>query len=116
MPVQKPEISSWGDFATPIFSSRYPQPELLNTALKKFILDQEAQGERFRNPDYIPSNQVQIFESSFDLFKDPDRAIQELKMFFMHGILHAVAETNGYSVDRIDSSRLRRLLLISSHR
>ncbi|MEJ8569500.1 putative 2OG-Fe(II) oxygenase [Elongatibacter sediminis] len=103
--ASKPEIRQWGSHATPVFSTRYPSEGVLNRELRKFILDQESQGERYRNPDYIPSNQVGIFESSFDLFKDLNRAIQELKGFFLHGILHAVMETNGYSAD--EAGRLR---------
>lgn len=103
--TQKPEIKSWGDFSTPVFSASYPQPKALNEALKSHILEQEAQGEKYRNKEYIPSNQVRIFESTFDLFRDPHPAIQELKMFFLHGVLHAVASTNGYSPE--DCSRLR---------
>jgi len=99
-PPSKPEISSWEDFSTPVFSTRYPKPQFLNMELSRFILGQEAEGEKYRNPDYIPSNQVRIFESSFDLFKDPNKAIQELKMFFLHGIVHAVSETNGYTVEQ----------------
>lgn len=105
-PTGKPEISQWGSFATPIFSSRYPNSELFNTELKKFILAQESEGDRYRNPEYIPSNQVNIFESSFDLFKDPNRAIQELKGFFLHGILNAVIKTNGYSTEDADKLRV----------
>lgn len=101
----KPAVTEWGSFATPVFASRYPQPERFNAELRRFILHQESQGDRYRNPDYIPSNQVRIFESSFDLFKDPHPAIQELKGFFLHGILHAVMQTNEY--DRSDVERLR---------
>jgi uncharacterized protein (TIGR02466 family) len=102
----KPEIASWGDFSTPVFSTRYPRPDGINAGLKKYILGQEAQGEKFRNPEYIPSNQVNIFESSFDLFKEPAPVIQELKMFFMHGIVHAVAQTNGYSLEACEKLRV----------
>jgi len=105
-PASPPEIASWGDFAIPMFSARYPQPDFFNSSLKKFILDQEAQGEKYRNPDYIPSNQVRIFESSFDLFKDPDRAIQELKMFFLHGVIQAVARTNDYTREQCENLRV----------
>jgi uncharacterized protein (TIGR02466 family) len=105
--VPKPEIENWGEFSTPIFSTRYPQAERFNAKLKTFILNQESQGEKYRNPEYIPSNQVEIFESSFDLFKDPDPAIQELKMFFLHAIVVAVAKTNGYSMDKCSQLRAR---------
>lgn len=103
---QKPAIKGWGEFSTPVFSSRYPQSGALNAELKKFILEQEAQGDKYRNPEYIPSNQVRIFESSFDLFKDPNRAIQELKMFFLYGIVHAVREVNGYSQEECEKLRV----------
>jgi uncharacterized protein (TIGR02466 family) len=102
----RPEVSRWGAFASPVFSSRYPQPERLNRELRTFILDQEAQGDRYRNPEYIPSNQVRIFESSFDLFKDPSRVIQELKGFFLHGILQAVMQTNGYAREELERLRV----------
>jgi len=109
-PVKRPEITSWGDFSNPIYSTRYPQPELFNSALKKFILGQESHGEKYRNPNYIPdhnrSNQSGVFESSFDLFKDPDAGIQELKKFFLYGVLHAVAETNGYSMQQCETLRV----------
>jgi uncharacterized protein (TIGR02466 family) len=96
----KPAIENWGEFSTPIFSTSYPQAERFNAKLKTFILNQESQGNKYRNPEYIPSNQVEIFESSFDLFKDPDPAIQELKMFFLHAIVNAVAKTNAYSMEK----------------
>lgn len=104
-PAAQPEIRQWGNFANPFFSARYPHPERFNTELRRFILGQEAQGDRHRNPEHIPTYQVNIFESSFDLFKDPNRAIQELKGFFLHGILGAVMKTNGYS--REEAERLR---------
>jgi uncharacterized protein (TIGR02466 family) len=104
--VQKTEISAWGEFSTPFFSTLHPQAEPLNAALKAFILNQEGQGEKYRNPDYIPSNQVKIFESTFDLFKDPEPSIQQLKQFFLHGILHAVAESNGYTMEECGKLRV----------
>ena len=103
---QKPVIRSWGEFSTPVFSSQYPHADALNAELKKFILGQEAQGEKYRNPEHIPSNQVRIFESSFDLFKDTNKAIQELKMFFLYGIVHAVREINGYSQEECGKLRV----------
>jgi uncharacterized protein (TIGR02466 family) len=104
--AQQPDIKAWGDFATPLYSTQHPQAATLNAQLSSFILGQEAQGEKYRNPDYIPSNQVKIFESTFDLFKDPTPCIQELKQFFLFGILHAVAKTNDYSMEECNKLRV----------
>ena len=97
--MNAPDIQVAGEFATPFYSTHHPMAENLNRELSRFILGQEAQGEKFRNPEYIPSNQVEIFESSFELFKDPTPCIQQLKQFFLHGILQAVSRTNGYSME-----------------
>jgi uncharacterized protein (TIGR02466 family) len=97
--MNAPEISLQGEFATPFYSTRHPAPGPLNEALKAYILGQEAQGDQYRNPEYIPSNQVEIFESSFELFKEPEPCIQKLKQFFLHAILHAVSRSNGYSME-----------------
>jgi len=106
----KPEIRSWGDFATPFFQSTYPGAERLNRELESVILQQEAEGDtkanRHANP-YVTSNQVNIFESHFDLFKDPSApaCILELKKFFLFGVFQAMAETSGYSKQDLEQIR-----------
>ena len=104
--MRQPEIKQRGDFSSPFYSTSYPKPAGLNAELGQFILAQEAEGEKFRNPDHIPSNQVGIFESSFDLFKRTEPVIVELKKFFLFGILHAVASTNGYSMEECANLRV----------
>jgi uncharacterized protein (TIGR02466 family) len=97
--MEKPEITAWGDFSSPFYKAQYPQPEILNAELSKFFLGLEAEGETHRNPNKTPSNQVQIFESSFDLFKMKEPCVQRLKEFCMYGIWQAVTRTNAYTVE-----------------
>jgi uncharacterized protein (TIGR02466 family) len=107
----KPEIRSWGDFATPFFQSTYPAAERLNRELESVILQQEAEGDAKANRHanrYVTSNQVNIFESHFDLFKDPNApaCILELKKFFLFGVFQAMAETSGYSKEDLEQIRV----------
>jgi Putative 2OG-Fe(II) oxygenase len=95
--MEQPEIETWGDFSSPFFLTRHPRPEVLNPVLSSLFLGLEAEGETHRNPYKTPSNQEEIFESSFELFKRPEPCIQQLKEFCMYGIWQAVARTNGYS-------------------
>jgi len=106
----KPEVKAWGDFATPFYLCRYPAAGDLNRSLETLILQQEAEApapsNRHANP-HVTSNQVNIFESHFDLFKDPaaPACILELKKFFLFGIFHALAETSGYNKDDLGKIR-----------
>jgi len=103
----KPEVKSWGEFATPFFLCAYPVAENLNQQLESLFLEQEAEGSKHANR-HVTSNQVKIFESHFDLFKDPaaPACILELKKFFLFGIFHAIAETSGYSKDELEQIRV----------
>ena len=103
----KPEVTSWGDFATPFYLSHYPAEKSLNKQLEELILLQETEGEKHANR-YVTSNQVKIFESHFDLFKDPSAApcILELKRFFLFGVFHAMAETSGYTKEECEQIRV----------
>jgi hypothetical protein len=103
----KPEVKAWGEFATPFFLCAYPAAENLNQQLESLFLEQEAEGSKHANR-HVTSNQVKIFESHFDLFKDPaaPACILELKKFFLFGIFHAVAETSGYSKDELEQIRV----------
>ena len=103
----KPEVKSWGDFATPFFLCQYPAAERLNQQLEALILEQEAEGPKHANR-HVTSNQVRIFESHFDLFKDPaaPECILELKRFFLFGVFHAMAETSGYTKEQWERIRV----------
>jgi uncharacterized protein (TIGR02466 family) len=104
---EKPEIKSWGDFATPFFLSTHPQADKLNRELEAEILRQEAEGARHANR-HVTSNQVNIFESHFDLFKDPKAppCFLELKKFFLFGVFQAMAETSGYTKEELEQIRV----------
>jgi uncharacterized protein (TIGR02466 family) len=107
----KPEVKSWGDFTTPFYQTTYPGAEKLNQQLQSVILQQEAEGPSDNNRHanrYVTSNQVNIFESHFDLFKDPNApaCILELKKFFLFGIFQAMAETSGYGKEELEQIRV----------
>ncbi len=103
----KPEIKSWGDFATPFFLSTHPAADRLNRELEAEILRQEAEGGKNANR-HVTSNQVNIFESHFDLFKDPKApaCFLELKKFFLFGVFQAMAETSGYTKEDLEQIRV----------
>ena len=95
----KPEFRNWGEFQTPFYLSQYPQPEFLNDELRKLILQQATEGDRYANPR-VSSNQVEIFESHFDWFKDPAPCVKELRKFFLFGVMHAARHANDYTLDQ----------------
>ncbi len=103
--MAEPEIRQWGEWATPMFGTRNPD-ENLNRELAAFFLGLEAQGERHRNPDKTPSNQVEIFESAFDLFKWKEPSVQRLKQFCMNGLWYAVRRSNNYSIGECQNLRV----------
>jgi len=106
-PSSKPTVKAWGDFATPFYLSSYPAAEKLNQELTAVFLQQEAEGEKHANR-HVTSNQVSVFESHFDLFKDPGAppCVLELKKFFLFGIFHAMAESSGYSKEELEQIRV----------
>jgi uncharacterized protein (TIGR02466 family) len=100
-----PEFQNWGEWASPLFSTTNPDSSL-NTELSSYFLEIESGGEKNRNPDKTPSNQVEIFESAFDLFKWPEPCVQRLKKFCMQGLWYAVAKSNGYSTAECQNLRV----------
>ena len=102
--MDTPQIESWGDFSSPFLKTRHPAPKALNGELADLFLALESEGEVHRNPDKT-ANQVEIFESSFDLFKRPEPCIQQLKKFCMWGIWQAVMRVSDFSVE--DCKKLR---------
>lgn len=102
-----PNIRTWGDFSNPMFHTKNPQTTTLNPQLSRFFLGLETQGDKYRNPINIPSNQVEIFESPFDLFKWQEPCVQQLKKFCMETLWYAVAQSNGYTLEECKNLRVR---------
>jgi uncharacterized protein (TIGR02466 family) len=92
--MPQPEILNM--FAVPFSFSRYPAPAQLNPALKRVIAALEQSGAA--NPRPLTQRNAALFESHFNLFRDPDPAIQELKAFCWDQLLGVIGRLNGYDL------------------
>jgi hypothetical protein len=90
-------------FAVPFAMSRHPAAERLNGPLRRHLLMLEAAGSA-QNPRPLTLRNAAVFESHFDLFRDPEPAVQELKRFCWDQLLYVVGALNGY--DRTTLERL----------
>ncbi|HUN27133.1 MAG TPA: putative 2OG-Fe(II) oxygenase [Steroidobacteraceae bacterium] len=84
-------------FAVPFAFSRYPQPASLNAALRAYFLAQ-AGGGKAANPRPLTYRNDALFESHFNLFREADPAVQELKRFCWDQLLAVIGKLNGYDV------------------
>ncbi|MFL6602039.1 MAG: putative 2OG-Fe(II) oxygenase [Steroidobacteraceae bacterium] len=87
-------------FSVPFGRSRFPDPERLNPALKRFIYAQENDGPP--NPRPLTQRNAAVFESSFNLFRMNDPAVQELKAFCWNQLLSLIATLNGYDLPTVN--------------
>jgi uncharacterized protein (TIGR02466 family) len=94
MQLKPPELVNM--FAVPFTFSRYPAYERLNAALKRYIFAQEASGAA--NPRPLTQRNAQLFESHFNLFRESDAAVQELKVFCWDQLLALIGRLNGYDL------------------
>ena len=84
-------------FAVPFSFSRYPAHARLNPALKRYVLEQE-RGGTAANPRPLTLRNAALFESHFNLFRDGDAAVQELKTFCWDQLLAVIGRLNGYDL------------------
>jgi hypothetical protein len=84
-------------FAVPFAFSRHPAPGRLNSSLARAILEQESSGSA-ANPRPLTQRNAALFESHFDLFRNPHPAIQELKVFCWDQLLGVIGRLNGYDL------------------
>jgi hypothetical protein len=94
MQLKPPELVNM--FAVPFTFSRHPAYERLNVALKRYIFAQEASGAA--NPRPLTQRNAQLFESHFNLFRESDAAVQELKVFCWDQLLALIGRLNGYDL------------------
>ncbi|MGO9425661.1 MAG: putative 2OG-Fe(II) oxygenase [Steroidobacteraceae bacterium] len=94
--MQPPELMNM--FAVPFAFGRHPEHARLNEALRRFILAQEKKGAAAANPRPLTQRNTALYESHFDLFRDTDAAIQELKAFCWEQLLHVIGRLNRYDL------------------
>ena len=98
MVAPSPEIAPV--FAVPFAFSQYPESAGLNARLRAFALEFERRGER--NPRPLTQRNAALFESHFELFRQPDPAIQELKRFCWDQMLAVIGQLNGYPLQTLE--------------
>ena len=84
-------------FAVPFGFARLPNHAQLNPALKRFIFQLEQSGTA-ANPRPLTPRNAGVFESHFNLFREDDPAVQELKAFCWNQLLGLIGRLNGYDV------------------
>ena len=93
--MQPPELVNM--FAVPFSFSRYAAHTRLNPLLKRYIFAQEQSGVA-ANPRPLTKRNAAVFESHFNLFRDLDPAVQELKLFCWDQLLALIGRLNGYDL------------------
>lgn len=95
-----PELVSM--FAVPFTFSRCAAGEKLNPALRRFILEHETRGQAVANPRPLTQRNAAVFESHFNLFRESDPAIQELKAYCWDQLLATIGMLNGYDLPTLE--------------
>ena len=84
-------------FAVPFAFSHYAAHAPLNAALKRLLFSLEKSGQA-ANPRPLTQRNTAVFESHFNLFREADPAVQELKAFCWDQLLNVIGQLNGYDV------------------
>ena len=87
-------------FAVPFAFGHYAAHAPLNAALKRVLFALEKSGTA-ANPRPFTMRNTAVFESHFNLFREPDPAIQELKAFCWDQLLNLIGQLNGYDIPTI---------------
>lgn len=95
-------------FAVPFGFAKYENSAALHAELIAVFRARAAEGARYANPRPLTQRNSQVFESDFELFRSPEKCIQQLKEFCWQHLLQMIGELNGY-----DEPMLRRLLIYS---
>jgi uncharacterized protein (TIGR02466 family) len=98
--MQPPQIVPM--FAVPFGMSRHPDPAALNLALRGLILERERLGTAGANPRPLTTRNAGVYESHFNLFRDPHPAIQELKRFCWDQLLAVIGQLSGYDLKTLE--------------
>jgi uncharacterized protein (TIGR02466 family) len=101
-----PEIVPF--FAVPFGFAKLENCAALNQELRTLLIARAAEGELHANPRPLTQRNPQVFESNFNLFRSPEKCLQQLKEFCWWHLLKFVCDLNGY-----DDAMRNRLLLYS---
>lgn len=93
-------------FSTPLGHAELDDAPALNSELRAFFLECEAQGGRFENPDRNTHRNDALFESNFSLFQWKHPAVQKLRAFCVGQLYQLIGELNQYDVPTLQRLHL----------
>lgn len=95
-------------FAVPMVEVQHPDSTALNQQLRALILDLEAQGENYANPNpSMKGARNEVFESDFTFFARNEPPVLALREFCWSALSRAVAQINGYGPEQMARMSLR---------
>ena len=98
-----PSVKLSAVFAVPLGEARLAGCERLNRELEALFLTREDDTHKNPTPSHIP--QSETFESRFNLFRWPDRCVQELRQFMLDAVARTVVEATALRAE--DIARLK---------
>lgn len=93
---QSPSFELMPAFSVPIVSAYMPNPDALNSELRRLFLEKEKDPQTFRNPHPIVVRNKELFESRFDLFDWPEKSVATLRSFCFSNLTRTIQELCGY--------------------
>jgi len=90
--VVTPTLRLSSVFAVPFGEARLPDSQRLNRELEALFLARET--DEYRNPTPTHIRQQETFESRFNLFRWPERCVQELRTFVLNSVVQTVREAS----------------------
>lgn len=88
-------------FAVPFAQDHMPDADAVNRELRALLLEREAQGARYANPNPSLKQQAGVFESDFNLFSWPEPCVQKLRGFAWATLGRTIQQLNGYSGEQM---------------
>jgi len=101
-----PEVVPY--FAVPFGFAKLENCDALNGQLHELFLRRAAEGSAYANPNPLTQRNRRVFESEFQVFRWPDRCVQQLKEFCWHQMMRMIGQLNGY-----DTAALGHMLITS---
>lgn len=104
-PSNVPSLSMTAAFASPVVHAAMPDCEELNARLREMFLRWEKDTSRKRSSVPTAVVKMAVYESSFDLFSNPEPEIQTLRQFCLQTLGYLISQLNHYSTEEM--ARLR---------
>ncbi|MGA9851773.1 MAG: putative 2OG-Fe(II) oxygenase [Gammaproteobacteria bacterium] len=104
--MNRPALSVTPAFTSPIIETAMPDCQDLNRRLRELFLQWERDPNRKRSSAPTPVIKVAVYESSFDLFSNPEPEIQTLRQYCLQTLGYVIAQLNGYSTAEMAGLRI----------